>query len=32
MERITALCDELARPWFDLCQPPEAGDDFYKTY
>lgn len=32
MERITALCDELARPWFDLCQPPEANDDFYKTY
>lgn len=32
MERVTALCDELARPWFDMYQPPEPGDDFYKTY
>lgn len=32
MERITALCDALARPWTDVYVPTEVTVDWYRNY
>ncbi|MFC1975474.1 tagatose 1,6-diphosphate aldolase, partial [Chloroflexota bacterium] len=32
MQRVTALCDALARPWTDFYTPPEIGADWYERY
>lgn len=32
MQRITALCDALARPWNDFYTPPALGGEWYREY
>jgi hypothetical protein len=32
MERITALCNALARPWTTVYSPPTITADWYKNY
>jgi tagatose 1,6-diphosphate aldolase len=32
MERITSLCDALARPWTEILKPAEVDDLWYKSY
>ncbi len=32
MQRITDLCDALARPWMDFFEAPQPGEDWYRGY
>ncbi|HEC23385.1 MAG TPA: tagatose 1,6-diphosphate aldolase [Chloroflexi bacterium] len=32
MERITALCNALARPWTEFYTPPDAGAEYFRSY
>ena len=32
MERVTALCNALARPWTDFYDVPEVEPDWYEKY
>jgi hypothetical protein len=32
MERLTALCNALARPWTTVYSPPTITADWYKGY
>jgi len=32
MERLTALCDALAKPWTDFYKAPQLTTDWYVSY
>jgi hypothetical protein len=32
MQRLTALCEGLAKPWTDFFAPPELTTDWYVDY